>query len=96
MGYCYGRVMSIEQNYRHLSRYQQQLNLMEQLLVAREIVAAKLKNSRVLLMCQQRRLETDSFNLAIQSLEYLVGKALMSDRVEQLLGYEGAGAGAYF
>jgi len=96
MGYCYGRVMSIEQNYRHLSRYQQQLNLTEQLLVAREIVAAKLKNSRVLLMRQQRRLETDSFNLAIQSLEYLVGKALMSDRVEQLLGYEGAGAGAYF
>ena len=36
MGYCYGRVMSIEQNYRQLSRYQQQLNLTEQLLVSRE------------------------------------------------------------
>jgi CRISPR-associated protein Cas1 len=96
MGYCYGRVMSLEQGYRHLSRYQQQLSPGEQLVVARQIVAAKLKNSRVILLRQQRRLETDGFKLAIQSLEYLVGKALACDRTEQVYGYEGVGAGIYF
>lgn len=45
MGYCYGRILPIERGYRQLSRYQQQLQDVERLLVARQIVQAKLKNS---------------------------------------------------
>ncbi len=38
MGYCYGRIIPIEQGYRQLSRYQQQLLAVERLVVARQIV----------------------------------------------------------
>jgi CRISPR-associated protein Cas1 len=96
MGYCYGRILPIEQEYRYLSRYQQNLQSTEQLKVAQQIVFAKLRNSRVLLMRQQRRLQTDQFELAIKTLDYLAEKALTCDRVQQLFGYEGSGASAYF
>ena len=55
MGYCYGRIIAIEQGYRQLSRYQQDLSGLERLLAAQAIVQAKLLNSRVLLQRQQRR-----------------------------------------
>ena len=55
MGYCYGRVMSIERGYRHLQRYQQELVLGDRVALARAIVAGKLKNSRTLLLRQQRQ-----------------------------------------
>jgi CRISPR-associated protein Cas1 len=96
MGYCYGRILSIEQAYRQLSRYQQQLGVGERLMVAREIVKAKLKNSRVILQRQQRRQEAEAVAFAIQSLEYLIAQASQAESVERLLGYEGAGAGSYF
>jgi CRISPR-associated protein Cas1 len=96
MGYCYGRIMSIEQAYRQLSRYQQQLSSVDRLIVAREIVKAKLKNSRVILQRQQRRKESDEIAFAIQSLEYLIDKASQAEKIEQLMGYEGAGASSYF
>jgi CRISP-associated protein Cas1 len=96
MGYCYGRVMAIERGYRQLTRYQQQLALVERLIVAREIVQGKLKNSRVLLLRQQRRRPSERIALAIQSLEYLIEKAKQAETHEQLMGYEGAGAASYF
>lgn len=96
MGYCYGRIMSIERGYRQLNRYQQQLSSVDRLLVARAIVQGKLKNCRVILQRQQRHRNLDPLGLAIQSLEYLIEQASRGDSLEQLMGYEGAGAASYF
>lgn len=96
MGYCYGRILPIERGYRQLSRYQQELSLIDRLIVARRIVHAKLKNSRVILMRQQRRQTSEVIAFAIQSLEYLMTKAAEAERIDQLMGYEGAGAAQYF
>jgi CRISPR-associated protein Cas1 len=96
MGYCYGRILPIERGYRQLSRYQQQLLAVERLLVARQIVQVKLRNSRVILMRQQRRQSSEITALAIQRLEYLIEKVESADTIERLMGFEGAGAREYF
>ncbi|KJH70756.1 CRISPR-associated endonuclease Cas1 [Aliterella atlantica] len=96
MGYCYGRIIPIEQGYRQLSRYQQQLLAVERLVVARQIVQTKLKNSRVILQRQQRRQSSNLSAVAIQSLEHLIEKAAKADSIEQLMGFEGAAASQYF
>ncbi len=96
MGYCYGRLMPIERGYRQLSRYQQQLTAIDRLLVAQKIVQAKLKNSRVLLMRQQRRKPSETSEFAIKSLEVLIQKAAKAETIERLMGLEGSGANQYF
>lgn len=96
MGYCYGRILPIGRGYRQLSRYQQQLSSTKRLSVAKQIVQAKLKNSRVILMRQQRRQSSPVVALAIQSLEYLSGQAGKAETTAQLMGLEGAGAAQYF
>lgn len=96
MGYCYGRILPIERGYRQLSRYQQQITAVERLVVARHIVQAKLKNSRVILQRQQRRQSSDMIAAAIKSLEYLIEKTSKAITVEQIMGLEGAGASHYF
>lgn len=96
MGYCYGRILPLERGYRQLSRYQQQLDFPHRLVVARELVKAKLKNSRVILQRQQRRRGTETIAFAIQSLAYLIEKAGEADTLERLMGFEGAGAASYF
>jgi CRISPR-associated protein Cas1 len=96
MGYCYGRILSIEKGYRQLSRYQQQINYIERLQVAKTIVKAKLHNSKIILQRQQRRIPSAEFQQNIQSLTYLIEKTIESPNIEKLMGYEGAGAAAYF
>jgi CRISPR-associated protein Cas1 len=96
MGYCYGRILPISRGYRQLVRYQQQLLAAEKLVVARQVVWAKLKNSRVLLLRQQRKRSTDVLATAIQQLDYLADQALKADSTERLRGLEGAGAASYF
>lgn len=96
MGYCYGRILPVERGYRQLARYQQQLTDAERLMVAQRIVQAKLKNSRVFLMRQQRRKPSDTTTSAVQVLDYLVEKALQAETQARLFGIEGAGASAYF
>lgn len=96
MGYCYGRTLPIERGYRQLSRYQQAMLLPERLMVARQIVRAKLRNSRVLLLRQQRRSPMPELDTAIQQLEYLADQASLAESVERLMGLEGAGAASYF
>lgn len=96
MGYCYGRILPVERGYRQLSRNQQQLTVFERLSVARKIVQVKLKNSRVILQRQQRRQSSQVIAFTIQSLEYLVEKAAQADTIQQLMGFEGAGAAQYF
>ena len=96
MGYCYGRILPIDRGYRQLIRYQQQLTTAEKLVIARGIVQGKLKNSRVILLRQQRKSPSESLDFAIANLEYLSLKAQKADNIPQLMGYEGAGANVYF
>jgi CRISP-associated protein Cas1 len=96
MGYCYGRLMSIERGYRHLAHYQRQLGLVERLIAARAIVQAKLKNCRILLRRQKRRCESEVLEGVLQKLAHLARKASEADCLERLMGFEGAGAVQYF
>lgn len=96
MGYCYGRVLSIQQGYRPLFRYQQQLGLSERLGVARSIVLAKLKNCRVILQRQQRRLGHDCLSIVLRDLDYFGERVTEATSLAKLNGYEGAAANAYF
>ncbi|MGF1567009.1 MAG: CRISPR-associated endonuclease Cas1 [Nodosilinea sp.] len=96
MGYCYGRIVSIERGYRQLARYQQALDGVHRLVTARQIVQAKLHNSRVLLLRQQRRLGADPLPLVIDTLQHLGQQAAQAEAIDQLMGLEGAGAAAYF
>lgn len=76
--------------------YQQQLTTVDRLIVARNIVQAKLKNSRVILQRQQRRRPSDVTALAIKSLGYLLEKAGEAETWERLMGLEGSAASQYF
>lgn len=96
MGYCYGRLMSIERGYRHLGHYQQQLGIVERLITARAIVQAKLRNCRILLRRQKRRCESEVLEKVLQSLAHLAQKVSEADCLERLMGFEGAGAVQYF
>lgn len=96
MGYCHGRLLPIERGYRQLSRHQQQLSPVERLRVAQIIVQAKLKNSRVILLRQQRRQEGDITALAIRNLAHLAEQVILADSIERIMGLEGAGAASYF
>ncbi len=96
MGFCYGRTMAIGRGYRQLARYQQNLSLMERLLMARQIVRAKILNGRVLLMRQARNRSIDGLDAVVKNLEYLADRVLLMADVESLLGVEGAAAACYF
>ncbi|WP_448603435.1 CRISPR-associated endonuclease Cas1 [Thermoleptolyngbya sp.] len=96
MGYCYGRLTSIERGYRQLSRYQQQLSWVERLVAARAIVAAKLSNARVILQRQQRRQGTGAIAQAIDQLRHFGEQVMQADSTERLMGLEGAAAASYF
>lgn len=96
MGFCYGRILPIARGYRQLSRYQQQLSLIDNLITARAIVKAKLKNSRTLIRRQKNRLESANIEAVLQSLDYLANQATLAESREKLMGFEGAGAAQYF
>jgi CRISPR-associated protein Cas1 len=96
MGYCYGRLIPIERGYRQLSRYQQQLSWVEQLVAARAIVAAKLSNARVILLRQQRRQGSAAIAQSIDQLRHYAEQVMQADSTERLMGLEGAAAASYF
>jgi len=96
MGRCYGRMVPIERGYRSLARQQQLLSPSDRLKVAKSIVRAKLKNSRVMLQRQRRRSQSETLADAIQGLTYLIYRAEQSDSTERLMGFEGAAAACYF
>lgn len=92
MGYCYGRILPIERGYRQLVRYQQQLEFHHRLLAAKQIVVAKLKDSRIILQrIHRKRLDSETVAFTIKSLECLSDKASRSETIERLMGLEGAG-----
>ncbi len=95
LGFCYGRSLAIERGYRQLSRYQQELSIVDRLVTAQRIVQAKLKNSRVLLQRQQRRSDR-GLDGAIAQLGRVGEQALAMTEVDRLMGVEGVGAAVYF
>jgi CRISPR-associated protein Cas1 len=96
MGYCYGRILSIEKGYRQLSRYQQEVSFVDKLQVAKTMVKAKLHNSKVILQRQQRRIDDADFQRNLATINYLMEKTMFAENIEKLMGYEGAGAATYF
>jgi CRISPR-associated protein Cas1 len=96
MGYCYGRTMAIGRGYRQLGRYQQGLSGLERLLIARELVRAKIMNGRVLLMRQVRNRSIEGLDGVLRNLHYLAERALAVEDVQALVGVEGAAAACYF
>ena len=95
-GHCFGRVVPVERGYRHLARYQLRKSARARFDVAKQIVWAKLKNSRVLLQRQRRRLGLDKLEDVLESLNKLASQTLSANSIEQLLGFEGAGSASYF
>ena len=95
-GQCYGRLLPLEKRFPRVIRAQHLLEEGERLAIAQQMVWAKLKNCRVLLLRQRRRLETDELDGAIESLNALADQALSADSRDQLMGFEGAGAAQYF
>ena len=63
---------------------------------SRAIIAAKLHNSRILLMRLNRRRKVAESGKAIASLKDLIAKLPDCDSVDVLRGYEGQGAHVYF
>lgn len=96
MGRCYGRVLSVARGYRQLARLQRDLSPERRLGIARRLIWAKLRNSRTILQRQQRRRLLEGLRGPMERLEGLAGQVLRAGSLEQLLGYEGAGAAAYF
>lgn len=96
MGRCYGRLVPVERGYRNLARRQLALSEADRLSVARAIVQAKLRNSRVILQRQRRRGISDVLDSAIGGLKYLSYRAEQATSTAQLLGFEGAAAASYF
>jgi len=96
LGFCYGRTMAIGRGYRQLGRYQQQLSLVDRLVMARQIVRAKILNGRTLLMRQERNRSVEGLVTILRNLDYLAERALIIEDVAALLGVEGAAAACYF
>jgi CRISPR-associated protein Cas1 len=96
MGQCHGRLLPMQQGYRQLARYQSELSEDTRLSVAKAIVQAKLRNSRVILQRQARQRSKESIGEAIQQLEALITRAGAVSSNQVLMGVEGAGAASYF
>jgi CRISPR-associated protein Cas1 len=95
-GWCHGRLLPVERGYRHRSRHQLALADGERLAAARQMVAGKVANGRVLL---QRLTRRDRRHLVADTLERLqwhrdqINRASSAERVR---GLEGNAAADYF
>ncbi|MBF2037329.1 MAG: CRISPR-associated endonuclease Cas1 [Leptolyngbyaceae cyanobacterium T60_A2020_046] len=95
-GRCYGRLMPVEHQAGSLIQAQHALTTAQTLAIAQSLVQAKLKNSRVLLQRQRRRLQNDQIDRPINQLEALATAVPTATTLEQIFGLEGAGAAIYF
>lgn len=95
LGFCHGRTIAIARGYRHLARYQMDMAHGERILTAQHIIAAKLHNSRLLLMRQRRR-RSLPLDEPINQLAALGDRIPSTFAIDQLMGLEGAAAATYF
>ncbi|MDX2273556.1 MAG: CRISPR-associated endonuclease Cas1 [Cyanobacteriota bacterium] len=95
MGYCYGRLQPIQRGNRALQDMQMQLTSKRKLETARQILKAKVHNSRILLLRQRRRKpQVSGEKLAL--LQRLHSDMNSAQSIEQLMGLEGAAAASYY
>jgi CRISP-associated protein Cas1 len=95
-GYCYGKTYSTSRGSHHLHRLQQQLDPADALIFAKQIVKAKLINSRTILQRQNRRLNQPEITVIIAKIGKIIDNINQVSTIEQLLGCEGLGAKHYF
>ncbi len=95
-GYCYGKTYSVTRDRRALHHRQQQLAPAAALLADKQIVTAKLMNSRTILQRQNRRLHHHEIDIAIDKIGDLVSQLSDTDAIDKLRGFEGIGAKYYF
>ncbi|MCS6958628.1 MAG: CRISPR-associated endonuclease Cas1 [Pseudanabaenaceae cyanobacterium SKYGB_i_bin29] len=95
-GFCYGRTLPLGWYDWRVSAHQQAVSEEVLLNIARQMVAAKIANGRVLLQRQQRKRNVPDLALAIDSLGHFVGQTRFATSNAQLMGLEGAGASVYF
>jgi len=95
-GYCYGRLLPLQRSYPTFISLQAQLSDAQKLFVAQQLIHAKLRNCRVILMRQQRRRFSPSLELSINCLDLLAERSLQADTLQVLMGIEGSGARHYY
>lgn len=95
-GYCYGRLLPIQRRRQTFVALQAQLSDSQKLYVAQQLIHAKLRNSRVILMRQYRRRSRPELELVINVLDILAKRSLHTTTLQELLGIEGSGAKYYF
>lgn len=95
-GYCYGRLLPTSQRKHALQTYQNRLTDRQKLTVARQLIHAKLHNSRVILMRQYRRRPQPTIQRVIDQLQQASQNSLKAQDLPELTGIEGAAARDYF
>jgi len=95
-GWCHGRLTPIERGYRHRSRYQLALSDGDRLVAARQLVAGKVGNGRVLLQRLTRRQRREQIDSGLKRLQWHQGRIREVNSFERLRGLEGNAAAEYF
>lgn len=95
-GYGYGRLAPIKAKNRHVAEKQQAMTPEHKLSLAKGIISAKIKNSKVLLQRQFRRHNMMDKTHSLNTLTNCLAKVKTATSTEQLMGIEGAAAASYF
>lgn len=95
-GWCHGRLQPIERGFRHRSRHQLALGKADALMAARQLIAGKVANGRVLLLRLTRRMRREQVGAAVQRLQWHHDQIRRAGTLERLRGLEGNAAAEYF
>ncbi len=95
-GYCYGRLLPLQRPHPTFLSLQAQLSDTQKLFAAQQLIHAKLRNCRVILMRQQRRRSHPNIELSINCLDLLAQRSLKAETLQVLMGIEGSGARQYY
>jgi CRISPR-associated protein Cas1 len=95
-GWCHGRLQPLGRNYRHRARHQVSLGMGERLQAARQLIAGKIRNGRVLLLRLTRRQRRELVQDSLDRLDWHQQQACRSLHEDRLRGLEGQAACEYF
>jgi CRISPR-associated protein Cas1 len=95
-GWCHGRLQPLERDYRQRARHQLELGMGERLQAARQLIAGKIRNGRVLLLRLTRRERRDLVQHSLDRLDWHQQQASRSMQEERLRGLEGQAASEYY
>lgn len=95
-GWCYGRLQPVAQGYRHRTRYQHLLTAGDHLSAARQLIAGKVANGRVLLLRLTRRQQRQQVSGCIERLQWHHDQIKTAQTIERVRGLEGNASADYF